>query len=73
MEMDGRADQLGPDRPERHYPGLQGGEVVLDVPGVRDSALPGTLLPGGSNCKVGGVSGVLKLSFKNKSCQAARS
>ena len=72
MDMDGRADQLGPDRPERHYPGLQGSELILNVLGVRDMALPGTLLPGGSDCKIGSVAGVLKLSFKKKSCQATR-
>ena len=67
------AEQLRPDRPERHYPGLQGSEVILNVPSVRDRALPGALLPGGSDRKIGSVAGVLEFPFKKKSCQAARS
>ena len=69
MDVDRSAKQLRPDRPERHYPGLQGGEVILDVPDIRDRALPGALLSGGSNGKGGSLAGVLEFSFKKKSCQ----
>ena len=67
--MDRGADELRPDSPERYYPGLQGSEVILNVPGVRDGTLPGTLLSGGGNSLGGGFAGVLELSFKKKSCQ----
>jgi hypothetical protein len=73
VDVDRSAKQLRPDRPERHYPGLQGGEVILDVPGIRDGTLPGALLAEGGNSFGGSFPGVLKLSFKKKSCQTARS
>ena len=73
VDVDRGAEELRPDRPERNYPGLQGGEVILDVPGVRDRALPGALLSGGGNSKGGSLAGVLELSFKKKSCQTTKS
>ena len=71
--MNRGAEELRPDRPERYYPGLQGDEVILDVPGIRNGTLPGALLAGGGNSFGGSLAGVLELSFKKKSCQTTRS
>ena len=32
MRVNGRDEELGADRPERYHPGLQGDEMVIDVP-----------------------------------------
>ena len=71
--MDRSAEQIRPDRPEGYYPGLQGYEVILDIPGIRNGTLPGALLAEGGNSFGGSFPGMLKLSFKKKSCQTARS